>query len=148
MRWVHVFHDGSNVPACTIPVGRVLDCIAPHFQVITIGVEHTWELVGGDGDGAIHQIRSVGRCDRVNQRGRPLAVWTMGGGAYWAFLCAPAIMLLVVSRQLHVRRPVMFTARGVEFSGHPQVKHGLFPHTNLHQPVHVDGGRTKVVPVA
>ena len=60
MCWIDILHDGACVPPRAVPVRLAFKRISSHFQVGTVGVEHTNTFIGGDGDGAIHQVGGIG----------------------------------------------------------------------------------------
>ena len=147
VRGVNILENGSGVPLWSVPIGCTLPCITANFQIITVGIEHSRQLVGRDGNRTVNQGRCVCRCNRVNERRAPIPVWSVEGGSYGSFLGAPAVMLVVMERQFHVRRPVVFNAGVVQFQRVPVVKHRLFTDNCADQAINADGGSGQIMPV-
>ncbi len=148
MGWRYVLHDGAGVPARAVVVGCTLLCVSAHLQVVTVGVKDPGKLIGGDTDGAVHQIRSVGGGHGVDETGGPGAGWPVNSCSNRALLGAPAKMGFVMPREFHVGCAVVFAEGDVQPFRLPQVKHGFLSNRGPDQTVDVKGGPRQVVAVA
>ena len=107
---IHIFHDGSRVPARAVEICRTLPSISPHFQVWTISVKDTGQLIGGDSNCAVHQVCCIGGRNGIHKAGGPRSRGAMNRCSNGSFFCTPTVMLLVVTSQFEVRSTVVFGA--------------------------------------